>query len=116
MKRSRAELRAEILANFEVQLDSFLDWAEANHAPTLVEIEQAVLRCRREIGRAMAAAVVNAQDTVQLAPGPKCPDCGQEMHIKGRKRKYVETHVGGIETKRCYYYCPRCRRGFFPPG
>lgn len=115
MNRSRAELKAELLAKMEVELDSLLDWAESNGRPTLVQIEEAVLRCRREIGKAVATSIVNAQESVQLAPGPKCPSCHKEMHVKGRKRKYAETRLGAIEAQRCYYYCPRCKRGFFPP-
>jgi hypothetical protein len=115
MNCSRADLKAKLLAKLEVELDSLLDWTEGNREPTLVEIEEAVLRCRREMGKAMAAAVVNAQESVQLAPGPKCSACGKEMRIKGRKHKYVATRLGSVEAGRCYYYCPDCRQGFFPP-
>ncbi len=104
MNRSRAELEAELLARFELELDSLLDWAESNRAPTLVEIEEAVLRCRREMGKAMADSVVKAQESVQLAPGPRCPTCGEEMHVKGRKRKNripTETCTGAPASRCC---------------
>jgi len=104
-----------LLAKFEVELDSLLDWAERSQAPTLVEIEDAVLRARREMSKAMAEELVNAQESVQPAPGPRCPTCHEEMHVKGRKHKYVESRLGPVQARRCYYHCPRCKRGFFPP-
>jgi hypothetical protein len=115
MNRTRAEIKAELLAKMEAELDSLLDWAESNSRPTLVEIEEAILRRRQEIGQAMVQSVINAQDSVQLAPGPQCPVCGKEMRLKGRKGKHVETRLGPTQTRRCYYYCPHCQRGFFPP-
>ena len=115
MKRSREQLKAELLAKMEAQLDDLLEWADENPRPTLTQIEDAVLHCRSEVGRAMAEGVVNAQENAQLAPSPSCPTCGREMHVKDRKRKVVGTRVGDVKAERDYYYCPHCRRGFFPP-
>ena len=115
MKQNREELKAAVLADVETELDRLFDALEGNASPTLAEIEEAVLRFRAQVGRTTAAAVVNAQDSVQLGPGPRCPGCGEEMRVKGRKHKDIQTLLGDIETKRCYYYCPRCKRGFFPP-
>ncbi len=115
MKRTRAELKAEILAKVEAQLDQVLDWADEHHEPTMTEIEQVVLRCRQEMGRAVATAMVEAQDKRQDVPGPVCPSCGREMRLKGQKRRQMLTLMGDIAVERAYYYCPRCRRGLFPP-
>jgi hypothetical protein len=115
VKQSTAELKASLLAKVEAQLDRLFEELEGNASPTLAEIEQAVLQFRAQVGQATATAVVNAQDSVQVGPGPKCPECGKEMRVKGRKHKDIQTRLGDIETERCYYYCPRCKRGFFPP-
>lgn len=115
MKQSVAELKASVLADVEAQLDKLFEELEGNASPTLTEIEEAVLRFRAQVGRTTASAIVNAQDSVQLGPGPKCPECGKEMRVKGRKHKDIQTRLGDIEAERCYYYCPRCKRGFFPP-
>ena len=115
MKRTTAELKAELLASMEAELDRLFEQLEGNPRPTLTEIEDVALRLRDEVGRATVAAVVNAQDTVQLGPGPKCQTCGEEMRVKGRKRKDIQTRLGDVGAQRCYYYCPRCKRGFFPP-
>jgi len=118
MKQSVAELKASVLADVGTQLDRLFEELEGNASPTLAEIEDAVLpvlRFRAQVGRTTVTAVVNAQDSVQLGPGPKCPDCGKEMRVKGRKHKDIQTRLGDIGAERCYYYCPRCKRGFFPP-
>lgn len=116
MKRSRAELKSELMARVEAEVDRLLEWADENSEPTFRQIEERVLRCRQTMGQAMAETVVQAQDKVQLAPGPRCPECGREMRAKGRHQRHVESAVGDVVVGRCYYYCPRCRRGFFPPG
>lgn len=115
MNCSRAKLKAKLLVEFEIELDSFPDWAEANREPTLAEIEAAVLRSRHEMDKAMVTALVNVQEAVQPVPGRRCRICGNEMRIKGRKRKYVETCLVSVEAGRDYYYRSSCRRSFFPP-
>jgi predicted nucleic acid-binding Zn-ribbon protein len=115
MKRSRAELKAELLAQAEEVIDELLDWHEATAAPTLAEIEDVVVKLRRRVSERMANAVVEDQQSVRPVPGPACPGCGKEMHYKGMKEVTVEGRAGAIEVLRAYYYCDRCGRGLFPP-
>lgn len=115
MKRSRAELKAELLAQAEEVIDELLDWHEATEAPSLSQIEDVVIELRRRVSEGMARAVVKDQEAVHPVPGPACPGCGEEMHYKGMKEVTVEGRAGGIEMLRAYYYCDRCRRGLFPP-
>jgi DNA-directed RNA polymerase subunit RPC12/RpoP len=114
MKRT-TELKAVLLARMEAELDRLFEELEEHPRPTLTQIEDAVLRFRDQIGRTATDAVVNAQESVQQSPGPKCPTCGQEMRVKGRKSKALQTRLGDLEARRGYYHCPRCQRGFFPP-
>jgi len=116
MKRTRTELKAELLAHAEANIEEFLDWLEDSPTPTLTQIEDSVLRFRQQMGREMAETAIQTQDTVTVAPGPKCPTCGQEMESKSKKGKQITARVGDVKFKRTYYYCPRCRKGFFPPG
>jgi hypothetical protein len=46
---------------------------------------------------------------------PRCPECGQVMHIKGEKTRYVRTRSGEAQMERSYYYGATCRRGACPP-
>ncbi len=115
MKPNRAELKATLLKQAEANIEQFLDWLEASPAPTLTQIEDAVLHFRQEVGRAAAETAIQAQDTVTVAPGPHCPKCGREMCAKAQKTKRVTSRVGDVSVKRSHYYCPHCRQGLFPP-
>jgi YgiT-type zinc finger domain-containing protein len=116
MKRNRAELKAELLAHAEANVEQFLDWLEKSPAPTLTQIEDSVLHFRQQLGREMAETAIQAQDTVTVVPGPKCPTCGKEMESKSKKGKQVTSRLGDLKLKGTHYYCPHCHTGLFPPG
>lgn len=115
MRYTRAEMKAELLAKAEATIEEFLDWLEEAPAPTLTQIEDATLRFRQRRGQDMAETAVQAQETIQTIPEPKCPHCGQVMRLKAHKKKRVTTRLGELQFKRTQYYCPRCRKGLFPP-
>lgn len=116
MKRPRDQMKAELLAEAEEVIDELLDWHEDAGAPTLDEIEDVVLKLRRQLGERMAGTVLEDQEAVHPVPGPDCASCGKEMHYKGMKEVTMEGRSGRMKLRRAYYYCSRCRRGLFPPG
>ena len=116
MKRSREELRAEMLVEAEAVIDELLNWHESSGAPTLDEIEDVILKLRKRLGERLAGTVIGDQEAVRPVPGPACATCGQEMHYKGMKGVAVEGRIGVTGLDRAYYYCDRCRSGLFPPG
>ncbi len=115
MKRSRAQKKAELLAEAEALIESLLDWDARTSKPNLRQIEDEVLALRRQFGQRLAKAVIEDQEAKQPAEAPKCPQCGQEMGYKGQKGANIETRLGQLAVERGYYYCARCKSGFFPP-
>ena len=96
--------------------EELLDWHEGTAEPDLTQIEDMVLKLRKQLGQRMTELVVEDQEAVRPVPGPICPECGQEMRYKDMKRKTIGTRSGEVSLERAYYYCERCRSGLFPPG
>ena len=116
MKKSRAEIKAEMMKKAEEVIDDLLDWQQETEKPKLTEVEEKVLELRQRLSEEMAKTVIEQQATVRPVPGPSCGRCGEEMRYKGTKDKRVVSWVGELKLRRGYYYCDQCRTGLFPPG
>lgn len=53
--------------------------------------------------------------TARAAGSAKCPECGIRCDAKRKKRR-VSSVDGPVTVEEPAAYCPRCRRGFFPPA
>ena len=116
MARTRAELKAELMAQADLLIDELLEWNEHTPQPNLTQIEDVVLKLRKRLGEQAALAVIESQAAQRSVPGPVCPACHHEMHYKGKRRHVVESRVGDLPLERGYYYCETCRTSAFPPG
>lgn len=115
-KMSREEKKTRMIARLEKAIDELLDWEERHERPTFTQIEDIVLKLRKDMGEEMTEEMLARQESKTRVPGPACPECGTEMRLKGEFRRQIESRVGGAEYERSYYYCPACDEGIFPPG
>lgn len=116
MKLNRAQKRAEMEKAAAEMIEVLLDWEEENRAPNLREIEDELLLLRKRFGQVLAAQVLENQEASQPVENPTCPECGEAMRYKGKKRTAVESRLGELTLERGYYYCAHCKCGLFPPG
>jgi hypothetical protein len=116
MKKNRAQMEAEFLAEAKELFDELMDWDDENEAPNLTQIEEVILELRKRFGERMAEKLLRRQELRQPAERVYCERCGDEMQPKGLKGSQVETRVGHLQIERAHYYCPRCQLGLFPPG
>jgi len=116
MKRTRQKQKADLMSKAEQLIDQLLDWESQTERPNLTQIEDIVLKLRKELGQEMAETLLEGQAERTLVPGPACPKCEKEMHYKGQRKKQVESRAGGLEVERGYYVCRACDETIFPPG
>jgi NMD protein affecting ribosome stability and mRNA decay len=116
MTLTREEKKAKLMVRLEKAVDELMEWEEKHKRPTLTQIEDIVLKLRKEVGEEMAAEILAEVEGKIPVPGPACPKCGREMRFKGVYEKQIESRAGGMAYERGYYTCPVCDGGFFPPG
>jgi hypothetical protein len=44
----------------------------------------------------------------------ECPQCGQRGSRKKERQRVIQTRRGEVKFTEPEFYCPRCRRAFFP--
>jgi len=108
MKRTREQIKAELTAKFEEQVDQILDWQEQADRPTLTEFKEQVLKTRKELSQELVAAFLRGEEGGVPAERPACPRCGGPMENKGKQPKLIEARVRSILLEREYFYCPAC--------
>lgn len=108
--------RRRLEARAKQAFDELMAWHDERERPTLRDIEEVVLRLRKELGQEMAEVLVSMQEENRPVPEPVCEECGQPVRYKGQKANEVESRAGRLKIERGYYRCPRCGKGSFPPG
>lgn len=115
MKKTREQLKADLLKRIEAKLDEVVEWAEAHPKANLTEIETYLLEVDEAIRETLTGEVMSHKESRQEIEAPRCAECGGQTRYKGMKRKTVVTRLGEVAIKRGYYWCQRCERGVFPP-
>ncbi len=116
MRRSREQMRKELMAEAESAIDEFLTWREGSAPPTLTEVEDIVLKLRGQLGKRMVEILAEGEEATQPAEAPLCPQCRGRLRYRGQKGVTVESRAGTLRVQRGYYHCQQCGSGFFPLG
>lgn len=114
--QSRGDRKAKLMVQMEEAVEQLLDWQEAHPTFSLTEMEEFVLKMRREMGQEIAQRLIGQLDDPGTLARLKCERCGSRLVYKGRDSKVIETRAGSVWTERSRYWCPQCREGLFPPA
>lgn len=116
MKRSRAQIKADLMKRYEEEVEKLLDWQEKSHGPNLSEFEDEILAARKKVSIALLEEMLAGEEQREPVEAARCPKCGEPMEAKGKQPQVIETRVGTLRVEREYYYCTHCKAGLFPPG
>jgi hypothetical protein len=69
-----------------------------------------------ELGDAISVALIEQQAARQpaLVDEAACPQCGQAGDYQGERPRELLTRRGPIKIAEREYFCPCCRKAFFP--
>jgi len=101
-------------------ISGMAEWRQQHPEATFRELEEEVDR-RLSVLRAKmladAALSSSQREWERGSPEVHCPECGQPLERKGKKKRRLQTRGGQeVELEREYGVCPGCGRGIFPPG
>jgi predicted RNA-binding Zn-ribbon protein involved in translation (DUF1610 family) len=114
MPSNAQELKAQMMAEAEEVIDKLLAGAGEKENLMLSDIERLVRMAGQRVMERFTQDLVQAE--AGMEESSVCPECGQKMKYKGQKARHLATETGEVSLKRAHYYCPRCRKGVFPPG
>ena len=115
MSNPEAELEVRLMSEAKAAIAKALAERQAPAQATLADIERTARSAGQQIEQAVASALAQ-ESAAELPAWPDCPQCGQKLKHKGRRRRRIVTEAGEIEVERTYYHCAVCGRGIFPPG
>jgi hypothetical protein len=96
-------------------------------AQELLRLEQETAESRPEVARftvledaavavgdAITAEIMERELSLEAECRGDCPGCGQRGLKKGERQRVLQTRRGEVKFAEPEFYCPRCRRAFFP--
>ena len=113
MRPSKEELKARLMAEAETAIEKLLAGASEKEELQLSDIEHLARTAGQRMMQRITEGLVEAEAGHEESRD--CPQCGQRMRYKGRKKRDLVAETGEVKLERAYYYCPSCQKGFFPP-
>ncbi len=109
-----APTRRELHKGFDLWLDTLEEVVKEN-SPTLDALTRAVLARRQELTAQVTEVLVRQRHAQALGQkNAPCPHCGRLLPARGLVSRTVETLVGEVALERPYFYCLKCKQGFYP--
>jgi hypothetical protein len=100
-------------------LTGLREWRLQHPTATLREIEEALdqrwyrVRARMLEDLALQSSLATWNEADER---PSCPDCGRPLIRRGRQPRHLKTQGDQtLSLSRTYGYCPKCKKGHFPP-
>jgi uncharacterized protein with PIN domain len=96
------------------------EWRQQHPRATLKEIEAELDRPLERFRARLLEEAVSLSEMREWKKGkdgPRCPDCGDLLEKRGKRKRSLQTNGGAeVGLEREYGVCPKCGQGFFPPG
>jgi hypothetical protein len=109
--------KGRLIEMFGGMIDELRGWRAQHGEASFDEIAAQVTPRRRALMGELLEALARQPGSGMVPEGVACERCGQAMEYKGEPGRQIEHYLEGeTDLKRAYYYCPRCKVGFFPPG
>ena len=108
------DLRQDLHARFDQWLD-VLETRLPEPNVTLAEASNLVWQLRQDLTGSLTETLLShAHAGEQSRKKAPCPQCERFLTARPATSRTVETMVGTMAFERPYFYCRRCRNGFYP--
>lgn len=113
--QTNEHLRMRIKEFAALLREEFGPLAVGQHGCVLESAEEWGLQVGDELARAaMEQELPSGSEDSPESEEAECPRCHQMGRWKGPRKRRIETRRGPIHVSEPEYFCPRCRRSFFP--
>jgi YgiT-type zinc finger domain-containing protein len=101
-------------------ISGIAEWRQQHPQATFREIEAEVDQRLSVLRAKMLGDAALSSTQTEWNQGSRevlCPECGQPLEKRGKKKRSLQTRGGQeVELEREYGVCPACGQGIFPPG
>lgn len=112
MTEEHNELKDRMEKHAQSSIEKLLKQKAGRRDLSMTEMEDLIGAFEMDVRRALMQELV---DESQTQASGLCPECGEKLRYKGKKRKQVASLRGEVEVERDYYHCAGCGSGYFPP-
>jgi hypothetical protein len=94
MGKTREEIKAELMAEMEREIDSLLKWEDQAERVTVTDLEEKVLGARRRLSERLMTELAQRRVEKLEAEIPVSVNSGEALHRKGKKTRRAKHGSG----------------------